>query len=196
MSNDADGFFDDAQKTGAPGFHFGKQPGPHVVGEIVDMYKTDFVPFGKKEAKVDDKTGEVVKQLVIVLQTDLREWDGVNPESDSMKKEDGTPRDPKEDTGLRALYAVPGTNMFSAIGRAIKDDETSPSRNPQVGAKLMVQFHEDEDTGKGNPLKKFRAKYKAPAATVDAGFDVPADEPKSESKPEAKATTTVDEPPF
>ena len=192
--NDADGFFDDAQKTGAPGFYFGKTPGPHVVGTIVDMYKTDFVPFGKKEPKIDERTGEVVKQLVIVLETDLRNWDGVNPDSDSMKSEDGTPKDPKLDTGLRALYAVPGTNLYSAIGRAIKDDETSPSRNPQIGAKLMVQFHEDEDTGKGNPLKKFRAKYKAPAETVDAGFEP--DKPAAKPESEAKSATVVDEPPF
>ena len=195
MSNqDADGFFDDAQKTGAPGFYFGKKPGPHVVGEIVDMFQTDFIPYGKKEPKVDEKTGKVVRQLVIVLQTELRNWDGINPDSDALKAEDGTPKSPSLDTGLRALYAVPGTNMYSSIGKAIKDDETSPSRNPQIGAKLMVQFYEDEDTGKGNPLKKFRSKYKAPAKTVDAGFEP--DEPAAKPEPEAKSTTVVDEPPF
>lgn len=192
MSDETTGWFDDANREGSPSAKF-KDVGDSVVGEIVDKYLIDYVPFGKKEPETDERTGQVVKQLAIVLQTDLRNWEGV---SKIPTDQDGNKRPESADTGRRALYARKGTNIYSALGKALKEAD---AKDLEVGGKFGVQFNEEEDTGKGNPLKKFRAKYTKPVAkkTDDGWFegDGDATEAKKQDGPKT-STEKVEEPPF
>lgn len=197
MTNDnTEGWFDDSEKkAGAPSAKF-KEIGDKVVGEVVDKYLIDYIKVGEKEPETDDD-GKVIKQLVIVLQTDLRNWEGV---AKIPADKDGKQKDAKEDTGLRAVYARKWTNIYAALGASIRDAKVEkPSLHPQVGGKFGVQFFKEEDTGKPSPLKHFRAQYTPPApkAADDGWFDGDA---KAESKPaasEAKATKVAEEePPF
>lgn len=193
MSDNIAGFFDQANRTSAPSAKFA-EVGDAVAGDVVDQYLIDYVPFGKKDPLLDDDS-KPVKQLAIVLQTDLRDWEAV---SKVPVDEDGNKKDPKLDKGLRAVYARPGTNIYSAIGKALGEAE---AKNLAEGGRLGVQFYEEEDTGKGNPLKKFRAKYRKPAAGSDMFKDEAKAKTENESKGEAKSETTVksvadDEQPF
>lgn len=205
MSNDnTDGWFDDSEmRAGAPSAKF-KELGDSVVGEVVDKYKIDYVKVGEKEPELD-KDGEVVKQLVIVLQTDQRNWEGV---SKIPVDKDGNAKAASEDDGRRAVYARKWTNIYAALGASIRDSKVdNPSQHPALGGKFGIQFFEEEDTGKPSKLKKFRAKYTPPApkAKDDGWFDgdkseTPADTNLADTVDKvdkAKAATTItDEPPF
>jgi hypothetical protein len=68
------------------------------------------------------------------------------------------------DTGngeMAAIYPKKGSTQAQAIAEAIK--EAGQSRL-EVGATLGVKFSGEKDTGKGNPLKLFKAQYEAPKA--------------------------------
>ncbi len=174
---EASGWFDNLG-AGAPSAAF-KTKGDTVSGTVDDIYTIDYVPFGKTEVAVDTKTGETIKQLVVVLQTEQRNWDGVS-KIPTVSAEDKTPKDPSEDDGRRAIYLRKFTNIHAAVGKAVKG---AGAETVEKGGKLAVRFYDDEDTGKGNPLKKFQAKYEAAPNTPDnffedkAGNDVATDEP-------------------
>lgn len=195
MSDETAGWFDEANREGSPSAKF-KTVGDSVVGEVVDKYLLDYVPFGKKEPEIDERTGKPVKQLAVVLQTELRNWEGV---SKIPTDRDGTELSPDKDKGRRAIYARKGTNIYSALGKALGE---AGAKDLELGGKFGVQFFEEEDTNKGNPLKKFRAKYTPPApkAAADDWFDGDTKPDTPASKPQdapAKATTVADEePPF
>lgn len=201
MSDDTQGWFDEANREGSPSAKF-NEVGDSVKGEVVDKYLIDYVPFGKKDPEVDERTGKIVKQLVVVMQTELRDWEGV---SKVPTDSDGNKLPASKDTGRRAIYARKGTNIYSALGKAIT---TAGVKDLEVGGKFGIQFFEEEDTGKGNPLKKFRAKYEAPAkkAGGDEWFDEggetatkPADTDLQDTVnkvDEAKKSVADEEPPF
>lgn len=201
-----DGFLDDGVREGAAGARF-DEVGDSVLGEVVDKYIVDYVPFGKKDPEIDERTGKPVKQLVVVLQTETRNWED-HPKAKIPKDQDGNPRSADQDNGRRALYARKGTNIYSALAKAVAaalPAGEKPGAHPKVGAKIGMQFFEDEDTGKGNNLKKFRGKYVAPAAASesDSFFDdgakaeTPASDEKVQDKPAtAKKTVADEEPPF
>lgn len=204
-NTETDDFFNDGVREGSPSAKF-KEVGDSVKGEVVDKYMIDYVPFGKKDPEIDERTGQVVKQLAIVLQTDLRDWEGV---SKVPVDADGNKLDGSKDTGKRAIYCRKGTNIYSALAKSISaalPAGEKPGAHPKVGGKFGVQFFEEEDTGKGNPLKKFRAKYEAPAAApkgdewFDEGASAGGDEPKQDKVADevkaAKASVADDEPPF
>jgi hypothetical protein len=171
-----------------------------VKGEVVDKYVVDYVPFGKKDPEIDERTGKPVQQLVVVLQTEIRNYED-HPKGKIPKDQDGNPRSPESDNGRRAIYLRKGTNIYSALAKAVAATLPAgekPGAHPKVGGTIGMQFFEDEDTGKGNPLKKFRGKYVPPAASAegDSFFDdAPA---KSESKvqDEPKKSVADEEPPF
>lgn len=198
--NETDGFFDDGVREGSPSAKF-SEVGDSVKGEIVDKYSMDYIPFGKKEVLVDERTGQPVKQLVIVLQTELRDWEGV---SKVPTDADGNKLPADKDTGRRAIYARKGTNIYSALAKSIAaalPAGEKPGKHPLIGGTFGVQFYDSEDTGKGNDLKKFRAKYVAPVKTAggDSFFDegVPGEAPaksKAQKDTEADATKVSDEP--
>lgn len=203
---DTDGFLDDGVREGANGARF-DNVGDSVVGEVVDKFITDYVPFGKKDPEIDERTGQPVKQLVVVLQTEYRNWEDF-PKNKIPKDQDGVALDGSKDTGRRALYLRKGTNIYSALAKAVAaalPAGEKPGAHPKVGGRIGMQFFEDEDTGKGNPLKKFRGKYTLPTSTEgDAFFDEPAktdskenDARKQDETTEAPKTSVADEePPF
>jgi hypothetical protein len=131
-----------------------------VFGEIVDQAIVDKKKFGKDEVETD-RDGNPVKQLVVILQTDLRNWEAV---SKIPTNEDGSQKAASEDDGRRAVYVAPWQNLHSAIGDAVVAE--TGSKGPLLnGAKLGVKIVELKDTGKGNPLKIHGAKYVAPSAS-------------------------------
>lgn len=169
---DPNNFFDQTGGTGAPSAKL-KDLDDFAYGEIVDQFMTEATEFATGNVKKDKKTGEVINQLVIVLQTESRNWENVAkvPLKDKDDKASG-PKDPAEDDGRRAVYVEPWTNIHAAIGKAVI--EATGQKGPVLnGGTLGVKIIELRDTGKGNPLKVHAAKYVAPAApsASDAFFD-------------------------
>ena len=157
-------FFDNVGGgSGAPSAKL-KDINDGVIGEIVDQFMAPATEFATGKQKTDIKTGAPIEQLVVILQTDLRNWQGVT-RIPKVDKDDpnSAPKDPSEDDGKRAVYVEPWTNIHAAVGKAILEGtgEKGPLRN---GGRLGVKIHNLKDTGKGNPLKEHTAVYQAPAA--------------------------------
>jgi hypothetical protein len=132
-----------------------------VFGEIVDQAIVDKKKFASDEIEKDERTGENRKQLVVILQTDLRNYQGV---SKIPTNEDGSQKAQSEDDGRRAVYIAPFTNIHAAVGEAVV--AATGAKGPLLnGGKLGVKIVELKDTGKGNPLKIHEAKYVAPSAS-------------------------------
>lgn len=131
-----------------------------IDGEIVDQAIVDKKKFGTDEVE-KDRDGNPMKQLVVILQTDLRNYQGV---SKIPTNEDGSPKAPSEDDGRRAVYVAPFTNIHAAVGDAVV--AATGSKGPLLnGGRLGVKVVELKDTGKGNPLKIHAARYVAPSAS-------------------------------
>lgn len=188
---DPNNFFDQTGGgTGAPSAKL-KDQDDFALGEIVDQFMVEATEFATGNVKKDKKTGETIFQLVIVLQTESRNWENVAkvPLKDKDDKASG-PKDAAEDDGRRAVYVEPWTNIHAAIGKAVIEGtgEKGPVLN---GGTLGVKVVELRDTGKGNPLKVHAAKYTPPApkAASDAFFDQTAQQaaPAAEAAPAAPA---------
>lgn len=132
-----------------------------VIGEIVDQAMVPKKKFRSEDIEKDARTGKDIMQLVVVLQTDLRNWHGV---SKVPTDENGREKPGSEDDGRRAIYVPPFTNIHAAVGAATGN---KPLRN---GGKLGIKIIELKDTGKGNPLKIHQAVYEAPAAAPEGFF--------------------------
>lgn len=157
-------FFDGIGGSGAPSALL-KNPGDYVHGEIVDMHRKPYIPFGKKEPEKDERTGQDKQQLVIILQTAFRNWQGVTKVPVKDPSDPQSPvKDPTEDDGKRAIYVPQGKNIQFAVGRAL----TAAGAKPQVGGTLGVRVVKLTPTDKGNPLKEHEAVYAPPSA--GAGF--------------------------
>lgn len=194
-------FFDDAVRSGAPSGKF-SAVGDVISGEIVEQYTVDAIKFGTDEVE-KDKQGNPIKQLVIVLQTNLRNWEKVAriPKVDPTDR-NSADKPASEDDGKRAIYVKKYTNLHAAIGKAVASatGKAGPVRN---GGKLAVKFFDTEDRGKGNPLKKYQARYEAPA---DGDFfSAPSEPAPQQSAPPAQdpwsgqpvgGGNSVEEPPF
>lgn len=166
MSYTPEGFFDNVGGSGAPSVALRKID-DYVSGEIVDQYVTEATEFATGEVKKDKKTGKVIEQLVVILQTDLRGWAQVSrvPYKERGNANSGT-KDPSEDDGKRALYIEPWTNIHAAVAAAIV--AATGQRGPLLnGGRLDVKVTDLRDTGKGNPLKIHAARYTPPAAGGD-----------------------------
>ncbi len=113
------------------------------VGVIESQKITQQQDFATKKPKFDDK-GRAVNQLVLGLKTGLR--------------------DPQvaDDDGSRALF-VKG-NLKYALADAVK---AAGARKTEIGGVLKVTFTSTEDSGKGNPTKKYTCVYKPPADAVE-----------------------------
>jgi hypothetical protein len=207
-----DDFFDNTGGGGPLPSAVLKKPGDFVYGEVVDQFKVDKIKFGTKDViERDSKTGEPIKQLVVVLQTDHRNWENVVkvPLADKDDPNSGD-LDPAQDQGRRAIYVAPWTNIHAAIGDAIVAT-TGKKQGLAVGSKLGVKITELKDTGKGNPLKIHAAKYEVPAPSSDffgesktagGSGDASASQPepaKSEPAPASQdpwGSNSPSEPPF
>lgn len=165
MTNGTDFFDNVGGGSGAPSAIL-KNVGDYVHGEILDMYKKPYIPFSQKEpAKRADGTD--AEQLVIVLQTQFRNWQNVSRVPVVDPNVPNSPaKDPSEDDGKRAVYVPEGKNIQFAIGRAVQ----AAGAKFVVGGTLGVKVVNLRDTGKGNPLKEHEAIYKAPAPSAPEGF--------------------------
>lgn len=131
-----------------------------VSGEIVEMFKRDYVPFGAKDPEPDSNEADGKrKQLVVILQTDQRNWANVNkvPKVDPADP-NSAEKAPAEDDGKRAIYVPNRSNIQYAIGKAVRE----ASAKFEVGGQLAVKIFNLKDTGKGNPLKEHVARYAPP----------------------------------
>ncbi len=165
MSDNTDFFDGIGEGVGAPSSHLSNK-GDFVQGEIVKMFKRDYIAFGEKlpEKRADGSNKE---QLVIVLQTDLRGWAGVSkiPTVDPSDPNSAV-KPPEADDGLRAVYVPEGKNIQFAIGRAVNAaSQAAGTKVPfGVGGKLGVKIDNLKPTDKGNPLKEHAAVYTPPSA--------------------------------
>lgn len=175
-----DSFWDDAeQKDIKPsGSALLKEVGDFVHGEILDIFEVEYVPFGKSEPE-KNADGSTVMQRGIAIQTPHRNWDGVSKRP-TRKTEDGqkVDRTNEEDTGIRNVYLRKGTNIFYALGDALKtaSEKAGTKVRPEVGGTIGFKIVELRDTGKGKPLKVHAAQYVPPvkAAPADPFFEAPA----------------------
>jgi hypothetical protein len=68
-------------------------------------------------------------------------------------------------SGGVTLWVKEGT-MGAAVSKAVAD---AGEKTLAEGGKLAVIYTDDKDTGKGNPLKMYEARYEPPAKGVDVG---------------------------
>lgn len=173
MTDQTTDFFDNiGEGAGAPTALL-KGVGDYAHGEIVSMFKKDYVPFGQKDPE-KNQDGTTRQQLVIVLQTELRNWQGVNKVPVVDHNDPNSPaKAPGEDDGKRAVYVPERSNIQYAIGRAV-----GAAKAPfEVGGTLGVKVSNLKDTGKGNPLKEHEAVYKPKADNFFGGTTAPAEAP-------------------
>lgn len=166
MTDNTTDFFDNlSEGTGAPTAVL-KNVGDFVHGEVVKMFKRDYVAFGQKEPE-KKADGSTKQQLVIVVQTDLRNWANVVrvPKVD-FSDPNSPEKAPSEDDGTRAIYVPESSNIQFAIGRAVQVAQAKF----EVGGTLGVKVENLKDTGKGNPLKEHAAVYTAKPAQTGAEF--------------------------
>lgn len=204
-TKDSGDYFDEAGREGAPSAKL-KDLKDFIKGTIVDLFETPNIPFGKTEAvKNDDGSDQM--QLVIILQTDFRNWDKVSKVPEGA---DGSAKPTSEDKGLRAVYVPKFTNIYGALGKAIK---AAGAKRCEIGGGFGIVVEDLEEVGKGNKKKVHRAVYTVPVAgfEVEAGDDplsdvgqakskaqdTPAAETKAQDETEsATAANAPEEPPF
>ncbi len=156
--NEYDDFFNEALSGGGGGpTHKFREIGQTVLGEIVSMKRQQQTNFTDGKPKFDAKN-QPQMEIVMVLQTELRDWQDVTDKA-KLDKETGQVRPADQDTGLRAVYVK--NQMARALGTA-----ALPGR-PAVGGQVWLKYVSDRDIGKGNPLPEFEARYKAPADTAN-----------------------------
>lgn len=181
-THQVDTFFEKTAGTGAPSASLSVVD-DYIDGEIVDQAIVDKKKFGSDEIEKDSRTGENVKQLLVVLQTELRNWQGV---SKVPTNEDGSAKAASEDDGRRAVYVAPWTNIHSAVNDAIV--AATGKKGPLLtGGRLGVKITELRNTGKGNPLKIHAARYVPPAAS-DGFFNETAAPAAAPAAPAAQTT--------
>ena len=101
-----------------------------------------------------DKNGKQQTQLVVVLQTEHRNWDkATNP----AKDETGAPKPGAADAGLRALFVK--FKLRDAIADALREAGTTTL---EVGGELAVAYVSDEKFNSFD-VKTYKAKYTPPA---------------------------------
>lgn len=159
-----------------------KNVGDVVHGEIVDMFKRDYIPFGAKEPE-KRADGSTKQQLVVIVQTNDRNWANVSkvPRVDPADPQ-SPEKDPSEDDGKRAIYVPEGKNIQFAIGRAVQ----AAQAKFEVGGTLGVKVFNLKPTDKGNPLKEHQAVYTAKPAGSDFFAQAPSG-PPAQSAPAAPA---------
>lgn len=150
--------------TGAPSASL-KIVNDFVYGEIVDQAMVPQKKFGSDEVE-KDRDGKDKQQLVVVIQTENRNWHNVAKVPTYPQGHDraGQSKDASEDDGRRAIYVPAFTNIHAAIG------EATGNKALRNGGTLGVKVIELKNTGKGNPLKIHAAVYTAPAAAPEGFF--------------------------
>lgn len=166
-----------------------------VIGTIESQRTVDYIPFGKKDPEVLDD-GSIRKQKVVILATDLRNWQGVKEAPLVDKDDPGKGRKPaSDDDGRRAVYIPQFKNIHYAVRDAIV--ASGAKGGLRDGGRFGVKVVDLEDTGQGNPKKVHKAFYEAPAAADDflgnTQQAAPAQEPQHQAPPVATPPTPTPE---
>lgn len=159
--------------------------GDSVVGEILDVQRGHVTEIGTTDAKLN-KNGETMPQLVVTLQTELRNWEGANkPATD----EDGNPKPPADDDGKRRHFIKYGSNV-EILAKALAAADAKGSDMVE-GSKLAIKLDSLVPMSKG-AMKVWAFQFKkAPSSAADDAFaEVEAAKPESkkEATPAAGAT--------
>jgi hypothetical protein len=171
---DLDDVFDRAGGgSGAPSFAWPLQDDPRkpdrkvpviggsIQGEITDIYVTVVKDPDKDNAPKLDKNGKQQPQVNLTIQTTQRNWEGCK---NVPTNEDGTAKDPAEDTGERRIYVK--FRMLDALAKAIKESEQKKG-GPRKGAKVAVRVKDLQYSTNlmRHPLPDYEAKYVPPVET-------------------------------
>lgn len=159
--NDADAFLDNEGFGPRSASWKPSAIGAMVAGEILDVRVGDATSIDTGEIK-KNADGSNKKQLVITIQTDLRNWAEATPLKDQTPQKNPLP--PSEDDGKRSIYAEQNTNRAAAIKAAVAEKGLTGA--PKVGGKLWVRLTEERNVGKPSPLKIFAAGYAPPAPSA------------------------------
>lgn len=163
-----DDFFDNIGGAGAPTAKL-SDINDGVIGVIESQRVVDYIPFGKDKPEVLDD-GKVRKQLVVILKTDLRNWQGVK-EAPLVDREDPSKgRKPgDQDDGRRAVYIPQFKNIHYAVKDAVVASGAYDGKNGPLkdGARFGVKVVDLEDTNQGNPKKVHKALYEPPSASTE-----------------------------
>jgi hypothetical protein len=135
------------------------EKGKWVSGKITAVGEKQETAFGTGDPVVW-KDGSPKMQMVVTVQTD---------ETDPTIE---------DDDGTRVIYCKWG--MTVAIGDAIRE---TGYQGPMVGGKLGLCWSGDKDTGKGNPLKLWKAAFEPPAETGAFLGEPPVEDDDSPERP-------------
>lgn len=150
--------------------------GDGVAGEIIDVRVIDATDITTGELK-RNADNSPKKQLVVILQTDFRNWDAATPLKDQTPQKNFLP--PSEDDGKRAIYAEQNTNRSAAIKAAVAEKGLTGA--PKVGGKLWVKLTEERNVGKPSPLKIFAAGYQPPAVGQEFDYGQAPQQPQQQA---------------
>lgn len=179
--NEVDDFFSGGGFSASIRF---RDVGDEVVGVLAKPVKiSNVIDLVSKMPQVYPD-GNPKKQAVITLQTEWRNWEGVNRE----KVPQGL-----EDDGIRTVWAK--GNMGFQLKKALR--EAGVKGAPPVGSMLRFRFDSTKDTGQIQPMKQYLVQYKAPTAeslakvqTVESSFD--SDPWGSPAELQAKPASTLE----
>lgn len=177
-----DDFFDIGGGTSAPSAKL-KDLNDSVVGVVAETFKKEFTKFGEKTPQVitDPKTGQPRNriQMVVILDTDLRNWQGVSKIPVVDPDNPNSPqKPPTEDDGKRAVYipemvkGAGSTGFIFAVATAMRD--AGIKGGLPAGTKFFARIADLKDVDKGNPLKVYEVKVKAPEVGADVFGDAQA----------------------
>lgn len=209
MTDSIEDFFAQAAGSGdfIPSYKF-KGLNDKVSGEIVDVQVGHAIKFKTKDEILRDKNGAPIPQVVITLQTALRDWDGV-AQIPSNKDDNGheTPKPASDDDGKRKLYVKYGSNV-DALRQAVEESGAAIAALKTKGSKLAMKLSKLTPTEKGNDLQHFTFLFKAGEPELEDTFasaKPPAEEKPAETETFAASTPAPaaetagfadDEPPF
>ena len=152
-------FFDGAGERRPSGSAKLSEVGDVVKGTVVDQFKIPYVKYENRARGIQevDRDGKGIEQLVIVLQTDQRNWAGVK---DVPKDQNKNPLPPEADEGFRAVFVRPWTNIHGAFGEALKAASAKAGRKVKVenGAVVGVRISGLEPTREKSPKSRWYRK--------------------------------------
>jgi hypothetical protein len=140
---------------GGPKSHSFKTIGESLTGTLLEkdtIHQSDFSTGEKKFYK----DGNPVYQVVLTLQTQFRNWEGV-----AADKRPDTP-----DDGQRRVFCSPA--LKSELARAIKAASPGGSKGLPEGSVITIQFVR-EVPGHGNPKKEYAVQIQLPADVALGG---------------------------
>lgn len=162
-------FFERNLRTGGyPGFKFRHnaeeigarraQPlvGHGIRGTVVEVSgEVQATDYATKKPKFD-KNGEPIMQVIVTLQTNLRNWESVTA---IPTDENDQPKHPSLDDGKRCIFIK--NQMARAVAKALKEagGQDQVRRGIVVGDDIAFKVSGYMDVGRGTPMVEFEAKY-------------------------------------